>query len=827
MVHIQDLCGEWRYKSRTDDNSAWKASKVPGGVMLDFRDSGLLPNPFAGLNEGKYYPLAEQDWEYERTFFVDHDDILSYDKIIFVAEGLDTYAEISINGVHVASTDNMFIAHRFDVKRHLKSGENHIHVFFRSPMRVPEQLAAQLDVPPIASGYQFRSMVRKAQYSYGWDWGPRIAETGIWRPVYLEFVKNSRLRNPYVHTVRIAEDKSIAEIVIGGEAEIIHMTTYECCISVCFQNEAQTLVCCPVENGRFEALINIANPKLWYPSGYGESNIYHITVELFADGQLMDTADFDTGIRTVKLVREPDEAGESFGFEINDTPIFIKGANWIPADSFLPSVTKERYDLLVGDARAAGINMLRVWGGGVYEDDAFYCACDRLGILVWQDFMYACATYPDELDWFLKNAEHEVEQALLRLRSHPCISLWCGNNEVNWGYDEWWGKGNPEYLGNTLFKKVFPALCAALDPTTPYWISSPYGDGAPNSQTGGDRHNWQVWSDGKEYTDYEKDMCRFASEFGFQAMPCWKTVLYYTAGQDRRMDSPVVRAHNKQPGGHRRLKKYLIENVGQAKDFRAFVYLTQFVQAEAVKYGVEHWRSLSPHTSGTIFWQFNDCWPGASWSCVDYFGRKKALYHYAKKFYAPVLCKIRHDGNVAVIGLANDLPRAVTVRISLSLYTLNGKRLGKTEFDQSLDAGGQCVVKEIPLQSVGLACCAGFYPVDGDSVVFTELTDTARFDTVLYVDLVYDGGSLSDYHVFSAFAEIDLTVPKIAYEISGNTVNLCSDIPAFGVFVEPENDVEQSANCLNLEPGRTYTVEFSAAPGDVEIFDLASMKANI
>ena len=819
MVEKQILSGSWRLLEV--DTGFVTECAVPCEAGKHYRDIKRLPDPFFGTDEGYYNELALRDYEYSCSFEVSADK-LSFDRVTFVAEGLDTFADVYVNGQKILKTDNMFVAYSKEIGSVLKAGENTVKIYFHSPYKEIEKLSKLVSVPLEASVHPLRSHARKAQYSFGWDWGPRIPNTGIWRPVYIEYVNKARLHDVCARTKSIGESGAV--LTVGGVADIYNGGEYTAGIELLYDGQTVAKATAPVANRAFETELLVAFPRLWYPNGSGEPELYEVRVNLMCGESCDDTVSFMTGIRTVRLLREPDEAGESFIFEINGRKIFAKGANWIPGDSFLTDMTRERYETLLIEAKDAHMNMLRVWGGGVYEDENFYDLCDRLGIMVWQDFMYACAEYPDELADFRDMAEEEARKAVKLLRNHASIVLWCGNNEVTWGFDDWWGKGDPEYLGNKVFKEILPRVCEELDPTCPYWVGSPSGGPNNNCETHGDRHSWLVWSDGKEYADYDNDRCRFMSEFGFQAMPCLKTVHGYVPENERRISSPSVKSHNKQKGGMKRLETYLASNVGYARDFDSFVYLTQFVQAEAIKYGVEHWRSIKFHNAGTLFWQFNDCWPVASWACVDYYGRRKPLYHYAKTFFAPVSSCIRHNGPELDITLINDLEQAVEAEIRISLYRLGGGKLGETVKKVTIPQNGNLTLEPLSVRDLGLPEQLAMMPVDGDVAVFPEMTDVSLLGAVVFMEIIYGGQSVSNYHLFSPVSGLVLTKPEFSVTRSGNEVTVISDKPAFGVFLETENDVKENSNCLWMEPGKTYTVSFDGDPGEIVIQDITRLR---
>ena len=596
-------------------------------------------------------------------------------------------------------------------------------------------------------------------------------------------------------------------------------------ISVYANDHLQARTTVPVIEVRGEPAIDVSmvipNAQLWWPNELGEQPLYDIVIRLSANGELCDEHTFRSGIRTVRLLQEDDVEGRSFVFVINGVKVFAKGANWIPADSFLPRLTQEDYRSYIRLAQQAHMNMLRIWGGGIYEDPAFFRACDEMGIMVWQDFTYACAQYPDELDWFQELARDEAEEVVKALRNHPSLVLWCGNNENNWGFDEWWHNGVPKYLGNYVYREILPQVIADLDPSRPYWVSSPYGQGKPNSMSDGDRHSWTVWSNWQDYGGYLKDTGRFLSEFGFQAMPNWKTVLSYTAPEDRTILSPVVIHHNKMTEGTERLLRFLAGRVGLPKDLQSFVYLTQFNQAEAIKTGVEFWRRRKFMTSGALYWQINDCWPVASWSCLDYYKRKKGLYYYTKQFFAPVLPTLRQDGDDIILEAVNDQLRDLPAHVRVTAYNLDGRKLGEQVFDARLLANDVTPLARLSLADLGIGFSPRVLPVDASSTTLPRELNGELLDAVVFAELQAGSPDGSTYHarnylVFSRFRSLHLQQPQISVQAHGQSITLTSPVPAFGVFIETEQDVDLSDNCVILEPNTPYTIRCSEEPGNVQ-----------
>jgi len=830
MIKRIDLCGQWDFKEA--DTEAWKKGAVPGCVQLDLMRLGEVPDPFYGLNEIHMHRLEEKEWVYRKEFVIQGGD-LADKQVDLVFEGIDTYAEVYLNGWYVGRAENMFIPYRYDVVDIVKPGKNILEVRLLSPLTTIKDLERKSPIVLQSSCESARPYIRKAQYAYGWDWGPRIAQVGLWRPVYLELIRYARIVAPFCYTESLTENSARVRVTATVESfmedEEREMPALEAAISISLNGAVQAQARVPVRDIRgenaLEATLTIRNPQLWWPNGMGQQPLYDVHITLLSGNKRVDDISFKTGIRTVEILQESDREGRSFIFKVNGVKVFAKGADWVPADNLLPRLTREDYYRYIKLAQEANMNMLRIWGGGIYEDPAFYDACDEMGIMVWQDFMYACAQYPDEFDWFQELARGEAEAVMIALRNHPSIVLWCGNNENNWGFDEWWKVGQPKYLGNYIYREILPELCAELDPSRPYWVSSPYGGEHPNSPTEGDRHSWTVWSGWQDYSGYLSDTGRFLSEFGFQAMPTWKTVLSYTAPEDRHVLSPVVLSHNKMTEGMERLTRFMVGRLGFPKDFQSFVYLSQFNQAEAIKTGVEHWRLRKFMTAGTLYWQFNDCWPVASWSCLDYYKRKKGLYYYSRKFFAPLWPVLRlEEGHLVLYGL-NDRLQEAKGHVRITTYNLDGRQLAEKTLPVTLLANDVTKIASFSLTDLGIGYSPRVLPVDGNGTTLPKEHNGELLDTVAFVELSVDGESYTNYLVFDRFRVLRLHPPKIAVEVKGRTITLTSDVPAFGVFVETEKDVDLSDNCLNLEPGKPYGIECAGEPGGVAVYDLTAMIA--
>ncbi len=671
-----DLNGTWKFKAvdhyrmlprDVSGVTEWMSGTVPGTVHTDLLANGKIPDPFYRMNEEEVQWIDSQQWVYRRDFEVDA-DFLKGKRVELIAEGLDTYAAIRINGKPVAATADMFVEHRFNVKKFLRKGKNFIEILFDSPVLRTKALEKKYGA--LSAGHeQHRMYVRKAQYSFGWDWGPRLTTSGIWRSIRLEARAHAALQSPFVKVVSLTKNEAVVELSI--DVSLFTSVPVQLQTEICYEK----MIAADrrkVKKERVKFRIRIKKPKLWWPNGYGEQPMYRAIFSLVSKDKEVERLEVPFALRTVRLLQEPDKEGTSFVIEINGEKIFCKGADWIPSDSFIPRIADATYEKLLGMAKSANMNMLRVWGGGIYEQEIFYELCDRYGLMVWQDFMFACAEYPEQ-PWFLEQVKDEAEKAVKKLRNHPSIVLWCGNNECEWIFCQHNpGRSPDEMTGAKIFKTVLPAICSEFDRTRPYWRSSPFGKGFPNDESNGNHHQWEMWARWKDYKEYEKDTARFVTEFGFQAPPAMKTLESVAVFSDLDPQSRVLEYHNKLPEGTERLYRFQAGHINVGTDLADFIYKGQIVQAEALKTAVEHWRRRKFNTAGSLFWQLNDCWPVTSWSVIDSALRPKAAYYYAKKFLAPVLVSFRNaESHIEVWG-TSDMLAPLNATLDVALRSFDG-----------------------------------------------------------------------------------------------------------------------------------------------------------
>ena len=632
---------------------------VPGNVHTDLMKAGVIPDPFLGTNEDSVQWVGLEDWTYKTSSFSVPSDILSKENVKLIFRGLDTYANVWLNEQHILSANNYHRSWEVDVKGILKSSDNTLQVNFKSASKIGEILASETDY--VLPGEEFRAVTRKPQFHYGWDWGPKLIGCGIHAPIDIVGFDNLRLVSQEVVVLDHVSDHIPLRFVFKVSAEQKWSGQYKITLndSTTFIGKAKLK---PGQNTIAHVFKKFPKAGLWWPKGKGDQTFNKVKFQLHQAGKVALTKEKKVGIRRVDLVTEKDSHGETFFFSINDEAIFCKGANYIPIDFFQNRVTKEDYDRVIGDVIDANMNMVRVWGGGIYESDYFYNLCDSLGVMVWQDFMYACAMYPHQ-KYFLENAQLEAEEQLERLAGHPSIVLWCGNNEISEGWERWgWQTGlkatqkKEVAIGyKKLFKKILPKAVRNYS-AIPYWESSPLlGRGDPEHQFRGDAHYWGVWHDAQPFDTLNYVVPRFMSEFGFQSFPEWRTILSYTSESKPVRSNPAVVSHEKHSRGFDLIDEYMNRDYGYIPDsFEDYVWLGQIQQAEGIGLGLDAHRRNAPYCMGTLYWQLNDCWPVASWSSVDFFGRWKPLHFEAKTQFEPQ--KLSHflDGDQLSIYLISD-----------------------------------------------------------------------------------------------------------------------------------------------------------------------------
>ena len=744
---FQDLVGVWQF--RQTGSVDWLPASVPGGVHTDLLALGMIPDPFVGDNEVRVQWVAEADWEYQLVF-TSQAELLNQAQIELVCDGLDTLAELSLNGEVLGKTENMFRQYRFELKPLLKEGQNTLAISFASPVRYCAERQAQEPMVGVSQALEGGPHLRKAPCQFGWDWGPQLPPIGIWKDIRLEAWSEAKLEDVHLRQKHTAGKVTISTQMAATQSVAGTVVRLEVTSPDGSQvYEAET----PLEGTSGLLEVEVDRPQLWWPNGYGAQPLYKVKVSLEKEAAVLDQRDYRLGLRTIDLIQEPDEWGESFKFAVNGVSIFAKGSNWIPTDSFPTRITRQKLEQLLGDAVLVHQNMLRVWGGGFYESEEFYDLCDQYGILVWQDFIFSCSMYPLGVPSFLENVHEEVVQNTRRLRHRASLALWCGNNEMEEGWVDWqWDKTNFGYLEEAydrFFHHQLKEWCQKEDPDRPYWPSSPSSGTPfqnPNGQERGDAHYWQVWHGRQPFSAYRQQFPRFMSEFGFQSLPPMRTVRSYADQPDLNMTSYIMERHQKNARGNELIVSQMLDQYRLPKDFEALDYLSMVLQANGIRYGIEHWRRHSQRVSGTLYWQLNDCWPVASWSSIDFFGRWKALHYAARLFYAPVMLSIEDEGLTQKVFITNDTLQPVAGAVQIRVESLAGKPLFSAE--SPFEVGEQAVTKVCELD------CSAF--VAGD--LLREAVFIAEF---------WQSDKLMDRKTafFAPVKHLALADPKIASKV--------------------------------------------------------------
>lgn len=680
------------------------AVKVPGNVHVDLFENGIIPDPFVGEVENDLQWIPDKTWVYETTFDPSQ-EIFNQDKIEIVFDGIDTYADIYLNDSLLFFADNMFRTWTADVKKILKKTDNQLRVVFYSVDSILNQKIEEfgLQLP------ENRAHTRKAAFQFGWDWSPKYKAVGLWKPVYLNAWTEAKINSTYIYSIQIVDKK--ADMTVEVEIESVSNQTMKLIVLNNQKEIVEEIIDLKVGNNTFSFPFEIPEPKLWYPRELGEQNLYQFEINLIESNKICDSKIITTGIRETKLIREKDSIGESFYFMVNGKPLYAKGVNYIPEDNFLNRMNRDRTRKLLQSAAEVNMNMLRIWGGGIYPDDYFFEICDSLGILVWEDFMFANTLYPDYQE-FYENVKVEAIQQIKRIRNHPSLALWCGNNEIDEGYHNWgwqkqfsWTEEQDLRLKkayDTLFKSILPSLVSIYDKSIDYWASSPsIGWGRPQSLLSGDVHYWGVWWGEEPFEMYKKKVGRFNSEYGYQSYPDYNTMLHFGNKNELKIGSSLIEAHQKHARGTRQIEDFMRRYFCVPTEIEDYVFVSQLTQMYGMCIAIDAHRSARDRNMGTLYWQLNDSWPVVSWSSIDYFGRWKALHYGLKKYYTPVLIGMDtiNSGKNAV-WVVNDLPETVNAELQIDICGFDGSVLHSVNYPVSVESGDVFVLKDISIDDV-------------------------------------------------------------------------------------------------------------------------------
>ena len=690
---VKNLHEGWKFRQARLTN--WYPATVPGVVHTDLLQNKIIEDPFFRLNERGLQWIDKEDWVYE-TCFTLAADMMRKENMELVFEGLDTYADVYLNDECILKADNMFRCWSIPVRQYIREENNILKVYFHSPVKIdvpkwdalPYQYPASNDQSENGGLFNKKISIfaRKAGYHYGWDWGPRLVTSGIWRPVYIRAWSDLRINDVFIEQKEVGAGRA----VIAGHVELDADKDMDG-VLVTITDEATGRVLgewqADLKRGTNRVTVDFVlhKPKLWWSNGLGEPFLYRFRTDIIAGGELLDSKTERVGIRSLKVVHQPDKDGHTFYIELNGRPVFAKGANYIPSDNFLPRVTPENYKRTILDAAGVNMNMLRVWGGGIYENDVFYDLCDEYGIMIWQDFMFACSMYPAE-GALLDNIHQEAVDNVKRLRNHACIALWCGNNEcqdawLGWGWKCEIERQNKEYADKIWaqyrqqYHVTLPGVVREYAPGTFYWPSSPFAfEGEMSGTTDGDRHYWSVWHGKAPISDYDSEKSRFFSEYGFQSFPEFESVKRYAPyPEDWDIRSEVMMSHQR-GGDHANglIETYLLNEYKKPRDFRAFLYMNHVLQGDAIKTAIESHRRQMPYNMGTLFWQHNDCWPVASWASRDYYGRWKAQHYYVRKAYDDILISSVVEGDDLKVYAVSDRLENTSGQLQLQVCQFDG-----------------------------------------------------------------------------------------------------------------------------------------------------------
>lgn len=802
---VLSLDGKWKFRQVNTEN--WMDAQVPGCTHTDLMASGMIPDPFLSDNEKKLQWIGEKDWEYMREFEVS-EKLLGNTHVELQMNGIDTYADVYVNGKYLISCDNMFRIWRVDVRPYLNVGKNTIRVRFHSVFKMDMPKYLNADFKRMAwpnndqSDIWLSLYARKAGYNYGWDWGPRLITSGIWRSISLHAWSDADVRDVFIKTLSIPEGRK-GHAEMEAVCEIMSDRTMSGTLSVSvagqtFEEEIQ------VAEGKNSHTLKfrMKNPELWWCNGAGAQKLYDFDIR-FSSGDFSDSRSVRTGVRTVEVVREDDQWGRSMYVVLNGRPVFMKGANYIPADNFPARVTPQAYENIVKTAAVSNMNMLRIWGGGIYENDLFYELCDRYGILVWHDMMFACGMFPAD-DAYLESVSHEVEDNVIRLRNHPCIALWNGNNENEISYYGWGWRDRLSKEADRIYQadleKLFygtiPEALSKVDGTRYYHPTSPVTGYNGVGANYGDVHFWSVWKGGwiEEY-DRPENIGRFMSEYGFQSYPSLAALEKVIPEDQMYIGSNVMLAHQRARHddtrdphfGDNMMKMYMDRYFSVPDDFGHFIFMSQLMQAEAVKKAIEAHRRAKPYCMGTLYWQINDCWPVASWASMDYYGNWKPLQYYAKRLFSDILVSAYSASEDKIsFKVVSDMAERFSGTLEVKAQTLEGKSVSVWTEPFSLEPDG----------------CSDILTLDKDELLGSCMDD----EVFVSMKVISSGKCCSENVYYPAYpGEYDYPEPEFDMDIEpvdgGFVISLMAGVLVRDLwFTLEDGDAEFEDNAVTLLP---------------------------
>lgn len=799
---VERTLDQQKWKFRKAGESSWYYATVPGTVHTDLLKNKLIPDPFTGTSESRLQWIENEDWEYKTTFKISKEEFQrSHIELQF--DGLDTYADVFLNDSLILSADNMFRDWNVNVKPLVRKGKNELKILFRSAVKKGKEEARKLSYTLPGDEKVF---ARKAQYQYGWDWGSRYVTCGIWKSIKLLSWEEARITDIQCIQHSLSDSLAELEFICEIQSDIDRSAYIDITYSHTKDISGQRTRKIKLEKGTctYSIFYTVKNPQRWWTNDLGFPVTYGFTIDLSYDSRTLASEKMNIGLRTLELVQEKDSIGSSFYFKLNGVPVFMKGANYVPPDNFLPRVKANDYEKIILDAKEANMNMLRVWGGGVYADDAFYDACDKNGILVWQDLMFACAMYPGD-EHFTKNVAAEVESQIRRLRNHPALAMWCGNNEIDEGWKNWGWQKQYRYSKkdsskiaddyNLLFNNLLEDMFEIYDPGRAYWPSSPStGWGHKESLLSGDSHYWGVWWGMEPFEVYKQKTGRFVSEFGFQGMPEMNTFNKMGVTENFDLsDSLILKAHQKHPSGYETIRTYMERDYKVPAKFEDYIYVSQLLQARGMRIAIEAHRRAKPYCMGTLYWQLNDCWPVTSWSSRDYYGNWKASQYEVKRLFHDIIISVEEKNDSCEVFIISDRGNSEKAELSMELYDFEGKLLWYKNVPVTIDANS----------------CKVYFRFDKNIPRYFD-----NNNVVLKSSLKTIGNFTSDVRNMYYFVkpkDLVLKKPQITITKSasqnGQCISLSSDVLVKDAYVRIKGmDLRMSDNFFDLLPGEEKTI---------------------